>query len=298
MSKLYPSYQLLENSTKRNIAEILNNLSDLPSLATQSKEVFLFILSMNQELNQNKNYENIAQVVQTTLQQLQVKQVTLKHNFHVETICNYELVHPISIRKSKHGSFYTDKKLDFTLKQRFDSINKKCYGLFYPSTDSKLPNLLSYVHVKLGPLLSTSMSSINESQIGNTVTFYSIKSVYSGFSFGQKLLYKVMKELKNDNNDIEKFGTLSPLPNFRQWIQSKPGILFPNITKEEPWHMTVGYYIRKYLNEKRKGRLLDPVARFHLGNGAKLYKINILADNSELRRKESYGCMVNYIYDE
>lgn len=55
MSKLYPRYQLLENTTKRDSAEILNNLTDLQSLATQSKELFLFLLSVHKDLNENKN---------------------------------------------------------------------------------------------------------------------------------------------------------------------------------------------------------------------------------------------------
>jgi malonyl-CoA decarboxylase len=63
---------------------------------------------------------------------------------------------------------------------------------------------------------------------------------------------------------------------------------------EKPLTKACAYYL---LKEKKYDRPLNPVARFHFGNGAQLYQINWMGNNSEHGMQESYGLMVNYMYD-
>lgn len=77
------------------------------------------------------------------------------------------------------------------------------------------------------------------------------------------------------NKGIEQLYTLSPIPTLRKEFSEIP-------TEEE---------IKEYI-ELRK----DPVARFHLGNGARLHSVNFNADQSSKRQEESWGIMVNYNY--
>jgi malonyl-CoA decarboxylase len=54
------------------------------------------------------------------------------------------------------------------------------------------------------------------------------------------------------------------------------------------------YFLRA---KNERGRPLDPVARFHLGNGARLERLNFLGDVSDKGLSQSRGLMVNYLYD-
>ena len=103
---------------------------------------------------------------------------------------------------------------------------------------------------------------------------------------------RVAHKLKQEVDTIEKFVTLSPVPGFVRWLESKvkdQNIDDDSLTAEALLYLTVSEREDKLPN--------DPVARFHLGNGAILEKINLNADLSKKGILQSKGMMVNYLYN-
>ncbi|HMW18648.1 MAG TPA: malonyl-CoA decarboxylase [Accumulibacter sp.] len=157
-----------------------------------------------------------------------------------------------------------------------------------------------------------------------------------GVSFGNFLLKRVVDDLKRDYPRLANFATLSPLPSLRRWAEKTPeawnfsfstkdvekisrllpGDAGPLTAAEQlPQRLADGQWIeqprlaralehgllrlasRYLLAASRDGRPYDPVARFHLGNGARIERLNPLADTSVRGLEQSYGLMVNYLYD-
>jgi malonyl-CoA decarboxylase len=138
-----------------------------------------------------------------------------------------------------------------------------------------------------------------------------------GISFGNLLIKQVAEELQRELPQVRTFATLSPIPGFRRWLDSaRAGLgageggnerlaLLERIeqpdwhTREVPERLTqlllqaCAWYL---LNAKRGGEPLDAVARFHLGNGAALARLNWLGDTSPSGMKRAAGMMVNYVY--
>ncbi len=184
------------------------------------------------------------------------------------------------------------------------------------------------------PLLDES-APVQDAGRANTAIFYSISNTQVGLrgvSFGNFLLKRVIEDLKRDFPGLRTFATLSPIPQLRAWAGAHPeevasafddrdwkhlvaaGIpdadspLFAQLlddpgTWQDP---TLSEWLRppltrlaaRYLVNARKGGLpYDPVARFHLGNGARIERLNWLGDTSEKGIRQSWGMMVNYLYD-
>lgn len=175
----------------------------------------------------------------------------------------------------------------------------------------------------------------NEPEQASTAIFYSISNTQpglAGISLGNFLIKTVVQELSSEYDQLKHFATLSPVPGFRKWLGQKlasgdEDVLRPReaesmkdrfacenaaqklgdiLTNEwvkdsETANLVKPILTRlcvQYLVEERKGnRALDPVANFHLANGARLERINWLADQSEAGMKRSYGIMVNYYYE-
>lgn len=157
-----------------------------------------------------------------------------------------------------------------------------------------------------------------------------------GVSFGNFLLKRVVDDLQRDFPRLTTFATLSPIPALRHWAEKNPeawNLAFDaemiqriarhigakgepvssadgirNLLADDAWvgnarlaralqpgllRLTAAYL----LNAKTGDRPYDPVARFHLGNGARIERINALANTSVHGLKQSYGLMVNYLYD-
>ena len=174
----------------------------------------------------------------------------------------------------------------------------------------------------------------NESEKASTAIFYSISNTQrglAGISLGNFLIKIVVQELSKEFENLKHFATLSPVPGFRKWLGPKladgeDGILLPkeistlteryaceNAAKKLKDILTNDWYrtaetvdvikpiltrlcVKYLLEERRESMALDPVANFHLSNGARLERINWLADLSENGIKWSYGIMVNYYY--
>ena len=155
----------------------------------------------------------------------------------------------------------------------------------------------------------------------STAVFYSISNTQKGLagvSFGNFLIKQVVEELKAELPDIQTFVTLSPVPGFAAWLarEREEGKMLDDDLRaalkplDQPgWHVDrdAAEALREpllaaaavYFLQARdaKGRAVDPVARFHLGNGARLERLNFLGDVSANGLKQSHGLMVNYLYD-
>jgi len=194
--------------------------------------------------------------------------------------------------------------------------DRRCFAFFHPALDDDPVvfveiALTTGVPAALPPLLEMERTEPNGDH--NTVVFYSISNCHpglSGISFGNFLIKSVIQELKKEMPQLDTFVTLSPVPGFRQWLLSAEleELVAEDMVERvrEPLGKVVDVEVYNallklcahYLLKVKSGRLpLDPVARFHLGNGAQLYRLHGNADLSAKGKEQSAGIMVNYLYD-
>ncbi len=231
----------------------------------------------------------------------------------LEKIIRYEAVHEISD--------WDD------LRRRIDPEDRRCYAFFHPSM---VDDPLIFVEVALtrdipeaiAPILASERETV-EPEKARTAVFYSISNCQrglAGVSFGNFLIKQVVEEICRELPKLTTLVTLSPAPTFAKWLKrERASEASPAIGEadkqalsalDEPgWWLdgeksdalrdammrAAAYY---YLRAKTsRGAPVDPVARFHLGNGARLERIDWLADVSEKGIAQSFGLMVNYLYD-
>jgi malonyl-CoA decarboxylase len=169
----------------------------------------------------------------------------------------------------------------------------------------------------IAPLLAEDRAPVPIER-ARTAVFYSISNTQrglGGISFGSFLIKQVVEELRRELPKLENFVTLSPVPGFMQWLKQASDVpvsdeergLLENLEKPDWFEDTeltsqlravleplAAHYFLKARTSK--GRLIDSVARFHLGNGARLERIDWLGDLSPKGLRESAGLMVNYLY--
>ncbi len=213
------------------------------------------------------------------------------------------------------------------LRRRVQPTDRRCFGFFHPSL---IDEPLIFVEVALTREPAASIQSLlaEERQVlpageATTAVFYSISNCQLGLrgvSFGNFLIKQVVEELSRELPSLRTFVTLSPAPGFGSWarrVLEKPGQaglggLEPEALqalRTPGWHtdpdlaerikpVLLSLAAAYYLGAKSSGgKPLDPVARFHLGNGARLERLNWLGDTSPKGLREAYGLMVNYLYD-
>ena len=168
---------------------------------------------------------------------------------------------------------------------------------------------LIFVEVALTKEIPTSIQDIikidrEETNIDeiNTAVFYSISNCQdglSGISFGNFLIKKVAHKLKQEIQGLKTFVTLSPVPGLMRWMKNNAPLVYESCSDNVQDDESLIKKTVKYLIESNREDQLpnDPVARFHLGNGAILHKINLNADLSAKGMKQSNGIMINYLYD-
>jgi malonyl-CoA decarboxylase len=231
----------------------------------------------------------------------------------LEKIIRYEAVHEI-------------RDWD-DLRRRLEPADRRCFAFFHPAlVDEPLifveVALTREIPAAIEPLLAADREAIPASE-ATTAVFYSISNCQEGLrgiSFGSFLIKQVAEELKRELPGLDTFVTLSPVPGFGTWLEK-------HLREEAPAGLTkaqcetlrsaadpgwaadparsaavnaallpaAAYY---FLRAKgRDARPLDPVARFHLGNGARLERLNPGGDMSAKGLRQSLGLMVNYLYD-
>ena len=208
--------------------------------------------------------------------------------------------------------------------------DRRCFAFFHPALPDEP---LIFVEVALVEGMSASIQPLiepddepNTALKADAAIFYSISNCQKGLrgvSFGSFLIKQVAAELREELPNLTTFATLSPLPGFRRWLEAARGSLaapaggepageayaqtaarlealdqIPDLEQTDelrrPALALAAYYL---LHAKRADGLpVDPVARFHLGNGARLERVNWLGDRSPKGLLQSAGVMVNYLY--
>ena len=179
--------------------------------------------------------------------------------------------------------------------------DRRCYGFFHPSLPDEP---LIFVEVALLHGLATKIADVIDAPIPSneatdpflpdTAIFYSITNCQAGLRgipLGDFLLKQVISELQATVPSLNQFSTLSPIPGLRRWMDEEN--IEIETSKDDLEKLTATYL----LTAKRNNKPRDPVARFHLRNGAQLEQINIDGDLSPKGQSESFGVLVNYIYD-
>lgn len=203
--------------------------------------------------------------------------------------------------------------------------DRRCYAFFHPALPDE-PVIFIEVALTHGmsamvqPLLDPE-SPISDTARADCAIFYSITNCQEGLrgiSFGNFLIKQVAEDLGREFPRLKTFATLSPIPGFRKWLaaeaaklaseaQGKQIALLLDRLDDTQWFDDKGisavlqkplaalcaHYL---LHAKQRDEPLDPVARFHLSNGARLERINWLGDISEAGMVRSAGLMVNYVY--
>ena len=231
----------------------------------------------------------------------------------LEKIIRYEAVHEISD--------WDD------LRRRIDPPDRRCYAFFHPAL---VDDPLIFVEVALtrdisgaiAPILSPEREVMDTDKM-RTAVFYSISNCQrglAGVSFGNFLIKQVVEEIRREMPKLATFVTLSPVANFAAWLKREreqeasaalneaDKALFAALDDPNWWRnvdtverlqdsmmrAAAWYYLRA---RNGRGLPVDAVARFHLGNGARLERINWLADTSDKAMAQAHGLMVNYQYD-
>jgi len=216
----------------------------------------------------------------------------------LEKIIEYEAVHQI-------------KSWD-ELRSRLEPDDRKCFAYFHPAMEDEP---LIFIEVALTKNIPAKINEILDSdrlviksQEATTAVFYSISNCQKGLqgiSFGNFLIKQVAKDLQNNFENLSKFVTLSPVPGFSKWLKSIDTNFFNKMynklstNKIQKSEAILNENILKYffISNRIDNLPNDPVARFHIGNGAILERINFLSDTSEKGLEQSLGFMVNYLYN-
>lgn len=229
----------------------------------------------------------------------------------LEKIIRYEAVHAIAS--------WDD------LRRRIEPPDRRCFAFFHPAlVDEPLifveVALMTSIPAAIEPILTDYHPALAP-ESANVAVFYSISNCQQGLariSFGNFLIKQVVEELKRDLPSLATFVTLSPVPGFRAWVERELAapqspFLQPedrqilgtlNDAERQPDALakaksTLEPLLASYFLQARtgSGKLIDPVGRFHLGNGARLDRLNCFGDFSAKGWQDSFGAMVNYRYD-
>ena len=216
----------------------------------------------------------------------------------LEKIIAYEAVHQINSWDE--------------LRARLAPKDRRCFAFFHPAMQDEPiifveVALMKGIPSKIEDVLREKRDILDPEETSVAV-FYSISNCQkglAGISFGNFLIKQVANDLNLEFKNLKNFITLSPVPGLRKWIKNK----FPKFDMKlekcvTPEHFLknhdlimhhVGNYFMK--SDRPDGLPNDPVARFHLGNGASLEQVNFLGDSSINGKVLSAGIMVNYLYD-
>ncbi|RTZ44619.1 malonyl-CoA decarboxylase [Candidimonas sp. SYP-B2681] len=212
--------------------------------------------------------------------------------------------------------------------------HRRCYAFFHPRMND-VP--LIFVEVAFATQMADNVQVLLDPKLRDAdlnkarwAIFYSISNTQpglKGISFGNFLLKRVVDELLKEIPKLKSFATLSPIPGFVDWLSKQDGksmqeLLHEKIDKQQAQGDTAAGLkwverlqtaangkanesVRRsglrlatmYLRTMKNGQPVDPVARFHLGNGARIERLNWAADRSPKGLAQSCGIMVNYLYD-
>lgn len=212
--------------------------------------------------------------------------------------------------------------------------NRRCYAFFHPRMPN-VP--LIFVEVAFATHMADNVQVLLDPKVApptldkaRWAIFYSISNTQPGLrgiSFGNFLLKRVVDALLIELPRLKSFATLSPMPGFAEWLGKQDGqamrVLLSDKAerqkaqvdpraglawverlraaaagKSDDAAQRIGLQLAvSYIKTMKNGQPLDPVARFHLGNGARIERVNWGADRSAKGMAQSCAIMVNYVYD-
>ena len=207
------------------------------------------------------------------------------------------------------------------------AADRRCFGFFHPALPGEplifvevalTQGLAAAVQPLLAPDSDEATAAARAAQ-ADTAIFYSISNCQEGLrgiSFGNFLIKQVVEELKAELPHLHRFATLSPVPGFRRWLEAGMARATPaegddalstrlavpgwweDPGRAETLRQPLMRLCAEFLTASNGGRgPSDPVARFHLRNGARLERVNWLGNVAPRGIRESWGLMVNYLYD-
>ncbi len=242
---------------------------------------------------------------------LVLRQIDWETPAHIlEKLIQYESVHEMKGWRDLRGRLADDRR---------------CFAFFHPTLPDE-PLIFVEVALVRGlaesiePIIDASRSMTNPHH-ADTAVFYSINNCQQGLkgvSFGNLLIKQVVQELSTEFPNLKNFSTLSPIPGFQDWFRTvierqdqyaiAPAELKRmasvqteawfeddvNLQSMKPTLLGLMAFYLAYA--RKKGKPMDPVARFHLRNGARLQRINWLGDRSAKGFQQSAGMLANYVY--
>lgn len=223
-------------------------------------------------------------------------------------LLHYETVHPMATETE--------------LRRRLQPEDRRVYAFFHPSTGD-VPLIFVEVALvrgapeRIAPLLEPGPAL--DPSAADTAALYSINNALDGLagvSFGSLLIKQVIEQVSQQLPHLQQFVTLSPIPGFRRWLDDRTqddaelrslaheldtarGPADLDADRVEQLRSGLFRALFSYLTVERRadGRPVDSVARFHLGNGATAWRLNWPANTSPDAWQQSYGAMVNYLYE-
>ena len=269
---LFTRLNTQDGATERLVrmrADILAQLPELPELAPVAFDLQQLFISWF-----NRGF-------------LVLRPISWQSPAHIlEKIIAYEAVHSIDSWDA--------------LRLRLAPADRRCFAFFHPAMpDEPLIfveiALTDHIPHSIQDILADDRPVLNDDAF-TTATFYSISNCQkglAGISFGNSLIKTVVRELSADMKAIKQFVTLSPIPGLAKWVASE-GIDTDGLADAEKMPALTAHYL---CHAKRPdGQPTDPVARFHLNNGALIHAVHQHADTASLAQKQSFGMMVNYLY--
>jgi len=211
-------------------------------------------------------------------------------------LMHYEAVHPIETWEA--------------LRARLEPADRRCYGFFHPMMDAEPlifveVALTQGIPVSIGDILRPDRTPLDPA-MADTAVFYSISNCQDalrGIPFGGPLIKQVMDRLRREIPALRRAVTLSPMPGFAKWLAAQASeaalveqLAVPDWHRDDALKEPLLRAAARYLTTAT-GREADPVARFHLGNGARIEQLDWLGDTSPRGLRQSHGMMVNYLYD-
>jgi malonyl-CoA decarboxylase len=295
-------------SPRRLLFQRINMAPDGTRLLVNMREDLLHALKANKELAVVDS--DLQLLLETWFNRgfLKIRKIDWRTPAHIlEKLIAYEAVHEMD--------GWDD------LRRRLED-DRRCFAFFHPALEDEP---LIFVEVALVDGLATAVQPLlapkpAELKPADTAIFYSISNCQKGLkgiSFGNFLIKQVVMELQQELPKLKHFATLSPIPGFSRWLNAelaKSDSSYMTAEDQEivsvlqpGWHADVISSERAkeilmrlclhYLVEHKRGKLpLDPVARFHLGNGARVEQLNWLGDISANGLRQSYGILANYGY--
>lgn len=299
--------QALKKALEPPVIRLLKQFTELP-------EGVKFLVDMRSELlRQRREHPELAGLEADLkgllihwfdIGLLNIQQITWQSPAQLlEKLIAYEAVHAIQSWED--------------LKNRLDS-DRRCFAFFHPNMPGEP---LIFVEVALVNGLADNVQKLLDEQaplqdlsLADSAIFYSISNAQqglAGISFGNFLIKRVVGLLQRDFPALKQFATLSPVPGFTRWLSNSDDEIcqkmhlqlsqsqwwLDEIQAEQIKQQLLPLVARYLCVERKEGRrALDPVANFHLSNGAELAQLNWLADMSDKGIQQSAGLMVNYLY--